>query len=174
VGDWIIGLTGKNLAEDRRLIFCMQVSEKLSFQQYWDDLRFRSKRPTRNGSLACLVGDNIYHRENGVWVQEDSHHSLTNGSPNPVNLKTDTKADAVLIGERFKYFGASAIPVPEEPLSKAGYSRIRDFRKAPLSEAAPIIDLAMKEHEHYVIDDPFHFDRAASRYSGEGNRIIDD
>src|SRR6056297_2740084 len=93
IGDWVIGFTGANLSRDIRFIFCMEVSDKLTFQEYWEDPQFLCKRPVRNGSKMSLVGDNIYHRENGKWVQEDSHHSNPDGTLNEHNLKTDTSAE---------------------------------------------------------------------------------
>src|SRR5262249_167212 len=60
VGDWIIGMGGGRLRATGRCIFAMNVSEKLTFEEYWSDPRFQDKKPVRNGSKKMLVGDNIY------------------------------------------------------------------------------------------------------------------
>lgn len=43
VGDWIIGLGSVSAGLGRRLAYAMQVSETLSFEEYWDDPRFECK-----------------------------------------------------------------------------------------------------------------------------------
>lgn len=115
VGDWIVG-TGavKKYKYSGRLIFAMQVSEVMNFHDYWNDQRFVCKRPLLNGSLKQLYGDNIYHKSEGEWIQEDSHHSLDLGATNTVNLRQDTQKNRVLIGSPFVYFGASAPAIPDE------------------------------------------------------------
>lgn len=113
IRDWIIGTGAKtnyNLAG--HLIFAMQVSETLSFDDYWTDSRFACKKPILNGSLKQVYGDNIYHRDCEIWTQADSHHSLEGGLPNDRNIGRDTNTDRVLVANRFVYFGASAPAIP--------------------------------------------------------------
>ena len=43
-GDWIIGLGSKSQNCRDRLIYAMQVTEKISFDQYWRDKRFSRKK----------------------------------------------------------------------------------------------------------------------------------
>lgn len=70
VGDLIIGCSDK--AHGNKLIYVALVSEVLTFDQYWNDLRFAKKKPVMNGSLKKLYGDNIYHHDaNGNWMQEN-------------------------------------------------------------------------------------------------------
>jgi hypothetical protein len=91
VGDWVVGTGAKTkYGLAGRVIYAMQVDEILDFDSYWRGLRFRCKRPILNGSLKQLYGDNIYHRDGGGWVQEDSHHSQDNGRQNRANIKRDT------------------------------------------------------------------------------------
>ncbi len=114
VGDWVFGTGAKtNYRLNGYLLFAMKVGEILDFDSYWADPRFRCKRPILNGSLKQLYGDNIYHRRGGRWIQEDSHHSLEGGRPNPKNLEPDTSVNRVLIAERFVYYGEAAIPIPQ-------------------------------------------------------------
>ena len=115
VGDWIVGTgSATKYRYSGRLIYAMQVNEVMDFDHYWNDSRFLGKRPVLNGSLVQLYGDNIYHREDGGWVQVNSHHSLEDGHPNMVNVERDTGANRVLISTRFVYFGSSAPMIPEE------------------------------------------------------------
>jgi putative DNA base modification enzyme with NMAD domain len=113
-GDWIIGTGSKSHGLDGRLVYAMRVTETLDFDEYWSDERFRAKRPSLHGSVMQAYGDNIYHRDGrGGWVQENSHHSLKDGSPNQDNVDHDTKTDRVLASNEFTYWGDSGPSIPE-------------------------------------------------------------
>ena len=117
IGSWIFGTGAKSVGMQyyQKLIFCMQVQEKITLNEYWDDPRFQYKKPIINGSLVQMYGDNFYHQDtNGNWVQENSAHSLENGMPNNDHLKRDTEGDFTLISQNFYYFGENAIDVPEK------------------------------------------------------------
>ncbi|MEX0604254.1 MAG: hypothetical protein WD623_02735 [Marinobacter sp.] len=134
VGDWILGVGGAELQEhSRKAIFLMRVSEKTTFQNYWNDSRFANKKPLRNGSKVRMVGDNIYHKDmHGDWLQEDSHHSNADGTVNQSNLKRDTgETSLVLISDYFIYFGSKS---REIDLTLLDYKRIRDYRKLELNK----------------------------------------
>jgi hypothetical protein len=111
-GDLIIGCGSVELGFPERLIFAMRVAEKLSFDRYWNDSRFARKRPSFHSSRSRAYGDNIYHRDEGVWCQADSHHSFEDGVLNQANANRDLSADSVLVGNDFTYWGRSAIPIP--------------------------------------------------------------
>lgn len=175
IGDWVVGFTGKNFCTDTRVIYCMEVSEKMTFQQYWENPRFRCKRPVRNGSKASLVGDNIYHLNDERWVQEDSHHSNSDGSVNFHNLRTDTQSDSVLASTRYIYFGRSAIALPNEIIDETGFRRTRNYHKWEFTRAKSIVKFAMQHENQYLMKDlPFNFERASARYTGVGQRVVDD
>ena len=73
-----------------RCIYAMRVSETMSFEEYWASPEYRCKRPVRSRSLKVMVGDTIYHRDGRAqWVQENSHHSRPDGTPDAANMKTD-------------------------------------------------------------------------------------
>lgn len=163
VGDWVMGIGGSSLRKvKRRCILLMKVSEKVSFQEYWDHQRFSLKKPVRNGSRVQMLGDNIYHKdESGGWIQEDSHHSNPDGSPNPVNLNRDTgRTDQVLVSNYFLYFGGEAVPVA---LDSIGYGKVRNYKKVSLSEskeARDLVALMFREHRsdiNMVVSDPCQF-----------------
>ncbi|MFJ3427889.1 MULTISPECIES: Nmad2 family putative nucleotide modification protein [Pseudomonas] len=112
VGDLIVGCGSKELKMQGKIIFVMRVSEKISFQQYWEDSRFHVKKVDFQSGKSAAYGDNIYHLENGLWVQEDSHHSFEGGVVNADNLSRDIGSDNVLIGEDFVYWGSNAPMMP--------------------------------------------------------------
>ena len=113
IGDWVIGTGAKGkYGLVGHLIFAMRVEESCDFDAYWRDSRFSVKKPVLNGSLKQVYGDNIYHRERGKWVQEDSHHSYDRGRPNKHNIERDTSANRVLLSSQFVYFGDGAPEIP--------------------------------------------------------------
>src|SRR5438034_11308809 len=81
VGYLIIGTGSKTCGMVGVLVYVMKVAETVTYDQYWEDPRFRVKRPNLRGSLKQAYGDNIYHRnpETCGWIQENSHHSLPDG-----------------------------------------------------------------------------------------------
>jgi hypothetical protein len=112
VGDIVIGCGSPALNRANRIIFAMRVDEKMSFDAYWSDPRFASRKPNFRASHSHAYGDNIYHHQGAEWVQVDSHHSYEDGVPNFDNLSRDTGADAVLMGRDFVYWGDQAVPIP--------------------------------------------------------------
>ena len=113
IGDFIIGNSPSNLGS--KLVYMAKVSEIITFDEYWTNSRFLCKRPIMNGSIKKLYGDNIYHHaEDGTWMQENSHHSLKDGSINKENLDRDTShTDRVLIANDYFYFGKDMIEINE-------------------------------------------------------------
>ena len=129
VGDWIVatGSNAKNIKLGNYIVYAMKVTEKLTFNEYWNDDRFNRKKPNLRSSRMVAFGDNIYHKPDGSndWLQENSHHTLHSGAPNPHNIKKDTSADAVLISNDFIYWGISAVLIPQELLAGNGESLIK-------------------------------------------------
>ncbi len=114
VGDWVVGTGSKNYQREGHLVFAMKVAEAMTYDRYWSDERFQSKRPNLRGSVKQAFGDNIYHHGTGSrkWTQENSHHSCEDGTPNSGNVVHDTATDRVLIGTLFTYWGASGPKIP--------------------------------------------------------------
>lgn len=127
VGDWIIGTGAIENKLLNHLIFLMKVTEKLTFQEYWDDKRFNYKKPVLNGSLKQIHGDNIYYNDNGKWAQIDSHHSFHEGRINEKNLKQDLRGEYVLISECFVYLGDQYIKIPSNFIEICPTSKHRDY-----------------------------------------------
>ena len=116
IGDWIVGCgsADKKINQGGKLVYVLQISEKLSKEEYWNDTRFQNKKPNLNGSKKQSRGDNIYHQFNNSWKQLNSFHSKPDGSVNMEHLKRDTKVDIVLIGEKFIYFGCRGPSIPKD------------------------------------------------------------
>jgi hypothetical protein len=175
IGDWVIGMGGARLKATGRCIFAMEVTEKLTFNEYWASRIYFDKRPVRNGSNKMLVGDNIYHRDssNTKWCQEDSHHSNPDGTANIHNLHTDTKKDKVLISRKFFYFGKEAPVVPPQILKTIGYKNSRNYRVFDAGLCIALINWLKQFSRSFnqIQADPFDFDQSEKRYSAENNKI---
>jgi hypothetical protein len=85
----------------------MRVTGAMTFEEYWADPRFQTKKVNLRGSKKQAFGDNIYSRSRatGRWRQANSHHSLPDGSPNPLNVKADTGTNRILFSDDFVYWG---------------------------------------------------------------------
>ena len=127
IGDIVVGIgsAAKGSLYKNRLIYAMIVSEKLTFDEYWNCERYECKRPFMNGSKKKMYGDNVYHisKETGKIIQEDSHHSFEHGVTNTLNYTRDLSGEYVLIAEEFWYWGGSAIELPDEFLGLANVRR---------------------------------------------------
>lgn len=126
-GDWIAGFTSSSLCGDRpgdeRLIYLMQVGEKLRIAKYFEDDRFADKVPNPDSDQAVQrAGDNIYKplRPDAVepsdFEQMRNPHHWDGSSSCGVGYarKRDVNGGFVLIGRRFAYFGQNALHIPAE------------------------------------------------------------
>ena len=111
IGDLIVGFGGADNKLVGKVIYAMVVKDFMTFREYWDDKRFQVKKPNIYGSPKGFFGDNIYRwdKHTGQYQQENSHHSMDDGSTNPKNLKRDTGVDRILIASDYVYFGNDAI-----------------------------------------------------------------
>lgn len=110
IGDWIAGITPKRLGN--KLLYAMQVKEKITFNDYYKDKRFQCKKPklsSQDTKLQC--GDNFY------FISKDgSYQQKKNNYHNKSDEKRDLSSEYVLISDvnDFYYFGSDAIELPEE------------------------------------------------------------
>ena len=133
LGDWIVGTGSADKKKVNRggfLVYAMRVSETLRFDQYWNDPRFKKKKPHLYGSYMTACGDNIYYPlEDGKWEQLDSYHSEKDGSPHQGHIERDTKIDRVLVSKDFIYFGGEGPKIPNSlkrlVQQGRGYRRLR-------------------------------------------------
>jgi len=177
-GDWIIGLTGVKIKPAMRCVFAMIVTRDTSFDDYWANPVFATRRPVRNGTPKKQVGDNIYHRDKpgSPWVQEDSVHSQVDGTQCLLNTAHDTRINRVLLSDQFVYFGALAPPVPQPILNALQYKRNpRDYRRFDAIRAKPLMDWLAPQiaaHPNHVLADPIDFASRAKRFSPTLQRMI--
>jgi hypothetical protein len=144
IGDWVVGTGSRARKREKRVVFAMRVTDAMSFEKYWADPRFQRKKVNLRGSKKQAFGDNIYARdeETGRWCQANSHHSLDDGSPNPLNIKADTSTNRILISEDFVYWGGSGPEVPARFLDYgaahesicAGRGHKNDFSQAIVTD----------------------------------------
>jgi len=92
-----------NPHEPHTVVWAGVVSEKLTFPQYWNDKRFRNKRPDRSQHP-----DNFYKPVGGelVWVENSIH--------NPEAIGHDTAGQFVLAFSQAWRFGAHGPLLPLE------------------------------------------------------------
>ncbi|WKC35390.1 hypothetical protein QYM18_12960 [Ectopseudomonas chengduensis] len=114
VGDYIVGLTPRN--QGNKICYAMEVTSKMSFDDYWVNPDYQIKKPVFNRSYKFAVGDNIYYRkDDNSWHQQNSHHTHEDGSPIQENIDTDTGwTDQILISDNFSYWGNEAIELPAQ------------------------------------------------------------
>jgi hypothetical protein len=140
VGDWVAGTGSKPHGLGHRLVYAMRVGETLTFDEYWEDLRFRQKRPNLRASIKQAFGDNIYHHAaNRKWCQERSHHSHRNDK-NAANMRTDTQVDRILVSDWFIYFGGNAVEIPEHLRQGKGRTVVREGRSHLVNIPPDLVD----------------------------------
>jgi hypothetical protein len=176
VNDWVIGMGGSRLEATGRCIFAMCITEKITFNKYWESPTYLDKKPIRNGSRKMMVGDNIYHldEEKKEWFQADSHHSNSDGSVNQCNLVRDTTSDKVLLSQHFFYFGREAPSVPLDLLNTIAYKNVRNYRVFDYEAAYILVTWlhgSFRESQNQVIADPFDFSNSEKRYSASNDKI---
>jgi hypothetical protein len=170
IEDWIVGIgSGAQKSQFKnKLIYAMQVQEKLEFDDYWIDPRFKKKRPIMNGSKRQMYGDNIYHRPStdAPYVQEDSHHSLPGGQRNELNYNRDLPGKYVLISNKFWYYGQEAILLPENFLFLTDVARGYRVIKEKTQIESFIRWLASLSQSEYI-GRPYMFRKEFERYAGK-------
>jgi hypothetical protein len=156
IGDWIIGTGSKSLGNHHELIFAMCIEEKLTFNEYWEDNRFEKKKPIVNGSLVQMYGDNFYHQDPNTeeWIQENSAHSLDDGSPNKDHLIRDTGGTYVLISKEFYYFGGNSPLIPDEYIEICSEGRDMKSVSIPKDVAEKFIYWIKKNYSIGIHGDP--------------------
>ena len=178
VGDWIVGLTGTKLKPALRCVFAMVVTKAISFDEYWLDPEYETRKANRAGTSKTQVGDNIYHRPDvcDPWHQEDSVHSLPSGQQSNLNTAHDTRVNRVLLSDDFVYLGAAAPMVPKTILAGMGYARNpRDMRKFTLAEAAELLGWLrpqLQSQHNMVVGDPIDFDAASKYYDYKAQKLV--
>lgn len=98
--DWVVGMS-TNKHGKTKLIYAMQVEEKIPLNDYFKDHRFQLKKP----HVHNLQGDNfIYNNEAGLEWGAHSHK--------PEKMASNLKTPYSLIAQNFWYFGENAPTIP--------------------------------------------------------------
>ena len=142
VDDWVVGGGSAQNKLRHRVIFAMRVTETMSFDKYWNDARFQSKKPVIDKSAKHFFGDNIYHDviEGQSANQANSHHSYVDGKTNYLNLRRDIGSNRLLLSNDFIYFGQDAKTPPAEIQNVAGTDFPTDARNYQNSYQTEHID----------------------------------
>lgn len=106
-GDWIVGFT--NAARGNKLVFAMEVLERIHFNDYFTDPRFQRKKPLMTGTWRQRCGDNIYWQDENIWCQLDSPYHYSKE-----DLRKDTKHPYAFVSKHFYYLGNDAIQTPKQ------------------------------------------------------------
>jgi hypothetical protein len=115
IGDYIAGFTSKQLCNDppgqERLVFIMKLTNKISYDEYWDGLPFALKKPSKRSTIETR-GDNIYKPAlAGRSFTIDNYEQIPNLFHHEKERPIDVSGQFVLLSNDFYYFGAGAILV---------------------------------------------------------------
>ena len=165
-GDWIAGFTSKELCGDwvgdERLVFLMQVEEKMALADYFHDRRFQSRIP-RYPPVARVYrcGDNIYRPLVRNAGDAREFEQLPNGHHGPDQKDHDLKGRYALIARRFAYFGVDTLRVPRHirPHVPAGQSA-HGTETRDLVRAKRFIDYVFSAADAPVMACPHQWPRA--------------
>jgi hypothetical protein len=104
--DIVVGTASARYPHAGKLVYAMRVAEVLPYQRYWDDPRFRRRRPSPVTAISRR-GDNIWHKVGGRWrIAPGAVHDLR-------HRNRDTGGVNALVATEFFYFGREAISVPD-------------------------------------------------------------
>lgn len=121
VGDWVAGFASHILVNNsakkgvkinyQGLVYLMQISAVLSFDEYFVTPEFQCKKPSPSidifSNMEHDYGDNIYSHDGfGKSLQ------LSNGNHDEGDIEHDMSGERVLISDNFYYFGRKC-PVPD-------------------------------------------------------------
>jgi hypothetical protein len=107
VDDIVMATAGHDFERAGSLVYAMKVREVLTFNEYWSDERFASRKPTHATAIS-RCGDNIWHKEGRRWVLEPNDNHQRD------QRRFDTSGENVLIATEFFYFGREAVELPKE------------------------------------------------------------
>ncbi|MET4602078.1 hypothetical protein ABIB90_001545 [Bradyrhizobium sp. JR4.1] len=163
VGDWIVGTGTAKRKRSGRLVFALVVSETMTFNEYWNDPRFQCKKPNLRGSKKQAFGDNIYHKLPGKpWQQVNSHHSFSDGTCNPANVKNDTQANRILVAHDFTYWGGVGPRIPARFRNFHGFdicAKRGHKRYFPNDMICEFIEWIGSTGEHGYVSEPLDWDK---------------
>ncbi len=118
-GDWMCGFLPKE--HEYRLVYLMQIEQRIHLNDYFHDCRFSAKRPDLGGNWISRCGDNFYSlASDRSWIRHPNLYHTTRES-----LTKDTRNPYVFVGQRFWYFGENAVSLLQSYRELAGGRGIR-------------------------------------------------
>ena len=171
-GDWIAGFLSR--PRGGGLVYAMKIDEILPFDDYFQDPRYKSKKPVRRGAWPKPVGDNMYFRGEGKeWRQHPTNFHTD-------ALEKDTAHPHVFISHDFYYFGKNrpirCIPSPGCALEEYWLNRkvaqgLKYFRESEYpSECSAFIKWLRAEGPALISDVPL--DAGISAREGCADSVI--
>jgi len=137
IGQWIAGFTSNDLNKNLkrqdyntpRLVYLMQVTDKISFEKYWNDEKYDNRKPKNIKSNIIMerIGDNIYKPLKSNALLPNDFEQIENTQHNGGDLKkTDLSGEYILISNKFYYFGDNPLKIsydilPKIPKTQAGH-----------------------------------------------------
>lgn len=107
-GDIVVGMStarhGKN-----RLIYAMNVAEKISFADYFNDPRFAIKKPERSGRS----GDNFFRYDSLTQTYNLTTAAAAHAGDD-IRIARDLRTPFTLVAHDFRYFGGNAPELPAD------------------------------------------------------------
>jgi hypothetical protein len=103
-GDLVIAFTGRTLGPEPHAVrWAGVVAERLTFAEYWRDVRFAGKKPG-----AAIMPDNIYSPR-GAFLDQIKNEKHDQG-----NIATDLGGEYVLVFKQSWYFGPTTSVLPQK------------------------------------------------------------
>ncbi len=108
IGDWIAGFTSGILNNDiigqEKLVYLMQVTNKISFEEYWRNSEYKNRKPQKDSNdILKRIGDNIYIPIVQHPANANDFKQLPNLYHTAENHEKDVNGKYVLISNRYYY-----------------------------------------------------------------------
>ena len=176
VGDWIVGTGSKRFGFENKVVYAMEVTQKLTMEEYdaYCQKELQNKIPKWDSNIyEKIVGDCIYDFSVTPSLLRASVH-------NEGNRPIDLGGKYALLSDHFYYFGNKPIQLPENLLEivKQGQGH-KSTSNNPYFH--PFIDwiITRKEAKNIVFSEPqdkhlFEFDRNCLSRCAVRNKINDE
>lgn len=157
-GNWIAGFTSKCLNGDtvgeERLIFLMKVNCKITYDEYWNNLKYKVKKPVlKSRDKKFRFGDNIYQPD---LRSPDGYVQIQNCCHTTIQKKEeDLKSKQLLISRDFYYFGGKPLKLnssirPNVPIRSTCYGYLTEYHESK----HPFINFIEQNYKKGIINYP--------------------
>ena len=150
IGIWVIGIAAKRLdfkGSNRygRIVYAMQVTELLTFDEYWVDPRFVSKRPNRTSDEEVKIQNG--HKGNYRFFKLNDNRRICGDN---IDGRYDEGSRYVLVSDRFEYYGTDSENKIRliDFLGLSEKDTMRKYRVYPSPSGKPIPEAVIEYIEH--------------------------